>query len=55
MNQILPVQIRICTEMSARTLPMERYVARVIRVIEGDEGARQTWFGRWQVSALVRC
>ena len=40
MDQILPVRIRICTEVSARTLRMEGYVARVIRVIDGGEGAK---------------
>jgi len=38
---ILPVRIRICTEMLARTLHLEGYVARVIQVTGGDEGARQ--------------
>jgi len=41
MSLILPVRIRICTEMLARTLHLEGYVARVIQVTGGDEGARQ--------------
>ena len=38
---ILPVRIRICTEILVRTLLTEGDVARVTQVTGGDEGARQ--------------
>jgi hypothetical protein len=37
----LPVRIRIYTEMLARTLHLEGYVARVIQVTGGGEETRQ--------------